>query len=218
MDVKDAILNRKSIRKFDGKSIDNDTIKEIIRIAQKAPSWVNAQTVRINVAKDKTLDKIKKDHYDLNTNPNVHGNPIIPFREMDKWDDVSQKNMQHWLSNNQKQVGSEWGNLVSENSNHLYNASAVVYLSLPNNYSEWSLIDLGLLAQSIMLAAYEMGIDSLPSYEFVKYPKKLSDNLSLDDHEKVIFGIGLGYRDDNDSINNIKSDRMNTNDVLSILD
>ncbi|WP_263854178.1 hypothetical protein [Apilactobacillus micheneri] len=42
--------------------------------------------------------------------------------------------------------------------------------------------------------------------------------MSLDEREEVIFGIGLGYRDANASINNIKYDRMATKDVLKIWD
>ena len=43
METRDAILQRRSIRKFLAKSVPEETIKEIIADALWAPSWGNTQ-------------------------------------------------------------------------------------------------------------------------------------------------------------------------------
>ena len=57
MQLKEAVLTRRSIRKFNDKEIDVNTIKEIIDLSQYAPSWKNTQTVIYNLIADKELIK-----------------------------------------------------------------------------------------------------------------------------------------------------------------
>ena len=70
-----------------------------------------------------------------------------------------------------------------ENFNHvqhiLFNSPAIVYLALPKDYTGYSLYDLGGFGMSLMLAATELGIDSIPAYELIKYPYILRDNLPI---------------------------------------
>ena len=45
----------------------------------------------------------------------------------------------------------------------LFGAPAVAWLCLDRALSPWSLFDLGTFAQSLMLAATELGLDSVPA-------------------------------------------------------
>ena len=55
METKDCILSRRSIRTYSDKEISDETIEEIVRTAQFAPSWKNSQTVRYVAIKDEKL-------------------------------------------------------------------------------------------------------------------------------------------------------------------
>lgn len=57
MEFSDVIQKRRSIRKFDSRSISRDTIKELIRAAQMAPTASNLQAWRFIVADDLTIVK-----------------------------------------------------------------------------------------------------------------------------------------------------------------
>lgn len=81
-------------------------------------------------------------------------------------------------------------------ASQLYNAQAVVYLTLPKGYTPWSLFDLGAFSQNILLATTEQGIDSIVAYNFVKYPQILREELKIPDDEEIIVGIGLGFEDE----------------------
>jgi len=59
MNVKEAINTRKSIRKYEGKQVSDEIIKELLDAARKAPSAKNVQSHRYFVVKDKsTKDKL----------------------------------------------------------------------------------------------------------------------------------------------------------------
>jgi len=47
-----------------------------------------------------------------------------------------------------------------ESNYRFFGAPTVVFLCLHRNFSSWSIFDMGLLAQSIMLAAQEYQVDS----------------------------------------------------------
>lgn len=61
MDVKKAVEERRSIRKYQDREVSDDLIRELIDAARLAPSGNNAQPSRYYVVKDKkTKDKLRK--------------------------------------------------------------------------------------------------------------------------------------------------------------
>ena len=106
-----------------------------------------------------------------------------------------------------------------ENFNHvqhiLFNAPAVVYLALPKDHTKWSIYDLGGFGMSIMLAATDLGVDSITAYELVKYPYILRDNLPIPEDEDIIMGIDLGYESE-EHINEYDSPRLDLDEILKI--
>ena len=61
MEIRECIMGRRSIRRFNGKSIPEETLREIVEEASFSPSWKNTQIVRYVVVKDKELkEKISK--------------------------------------------------------------------------------------------------------------------------------------------------------------
>ncbi|MCD7779661.1 MAG: nitroreductase family protein [Candidatus Gastranaerophilales bacterium] len=62
METIKCIKERRTIRRFQNKEIDNEVIKEIISAASYSPSWKNSQTPRYTVIKNKELkDEIAKE-------------------------------------------------------------------------------------------------------------------------------------------------------------
>lgn len=98
----------------------------------------------------------------------------------------------------------------------LFNAPAVVYLTVPKTAPMWSVYDLGAFSMSLMLAAAEKDIDSIPAYELIKYPEILRQNLPISDDESIIAGIALGYASDA-KINDFRSSRLDLDDILKII-
>ena len=53
---------------------------------------------------------------------------------------------------------------------YLFNAPSIVYLTVPKKRIIYSLLDIGAIEMSILLAAKSHGVDSLIAYESVKFP------------------------------------------------
>lgn len=97
----------------------------------------------------------------------------------------------------------------------LFNSTTIVYLTMPKGAPMWSVYDLGAFSMSLMLAACEKDIDSIPAYELIKYPEVLRENLPIPEDEDIIAGIALGYASDA-KVNEFRSSRMAVEDILKI--
>ncbi|WP_220728563.1 nitroreductase family protein [Apilactobacillus xinyiensis] len=216
MDAEKAIINRKSIRAFNKQIPSDEDLLDIVKIAQKSLSWINSQPVRIFIAKGDKLDAMRKEHKSINENPDVHTRSDLKFTPIREWDIESQNNMHNKRKADLSMFGNKFDEMKQVQSDNLFDAPAVAYITLPNNYTEWSLYDAGAMSEALMIAAQDKGIDSMPAFEFVKYPDRLRDNLGVRNRIFVL-GIGLGYRDENNPINQIEGKRMSVNEVAKII-
>ena len=53
-----AIVNRRSIRKYTDKAVSEEQVKELLTAASLAPSWTNSQPSRYYVAMGEARDKV----------------------------------------------------------------------------------------------------------------------------------------------------------------
>ena len=97
-----------------------------------------------------------------------------------------------------------------------FHAPAVIYLCMDKSLTAWSVFDLGALSQSIMLAATERGLATMPAVTLVHYPDVLRSRLDIPDHLSIVFGIAIGYEDTRHPINKFKSARRPLSDVATI--
>ena len=97
-----------------------------------------------------------------------------------------------------------------------FNAPIVIYICMDRTLTPWSVFDLGLLAQSIMLAAEENGLDTAPAVMLVSYPDLIRAELGIPDTLSIIFGIALGFGDHKDPANKFRSLRRPLSEVMHV--
>ena len=65
MDVKEAVLARRSIRAFNPEPVPREVLEEIMENALWAPSWGNTQPWRLTLIGGETLEKIKEEYVQM---------------------------------------------------------------------------------------------------------------------------------------------------------
>ncbi len=214
MEFKDAVLNRHSTRDFSDKPIDIADLKKIVELAKMTPSWANDQIWRVVIATGDSLDKIKQHHRQALMSGEI-GQTEFPPLHRNAMGVQGRQNVRTWSSDLRRFLGSE-GNAMAEDSMNLFNAQAIAYLLMPSQSSLWSAYDLGAFGQTLMLAATDRGIDSIPAAEFVQYPQALHQLLGVGDDYQFGMGIGLGYKKEDALINKFRSQRMDDESFLTI--
>lgn len=212
MEFQEVIKERIGKRSFSEKQISDEDICAIVKDAQRAPSWANAQATHVYVATGETLKKIKAEHLEK-VEKGVKSDSEIPTVHRQNWGEKSLVNQDQLMKDWKEFLGDLKPFITSQKI--LYNASAMVYLTVPKTAPQWALIDLGAFGQTLMLAAQDRGIGSTPAHEIVKYPDEIRKNLGVPDDEVIVMGIALGYPTD-EKINNFVSQRMPVEEVLTL--
>ncbi|MCJ7809155.1 MAG: nitroreductase family protein [Desulfobulbaceae bacterium] len=65
MDVKEAVLERRSIRAFSPEPISREVLEEIMETALWAPSWGNTQPWRLTLIGGEALEEIKEEYVQM---------------------------------------------------------------------------------------------------------------------------------------------------------
>lgn len=147
----------------------------------------------------------------------VRGSAEFSTMHREDWDIKSRRNMGQWSRGIQQFLGASHGAEYPSAQSHLFNAAAIVYLTIPKNSSYWTIFDLGAFSQTLMLSAYGRGLGAMPAYETVKYPDLVRRFMGIPDDQVLAMGIGLGYSDEK-AINKFVSDREEIGNMLEIKD
>lgn len=214
MEFKEVVNKRHSVRNFSEKEIPVAILEDIVRTAERAPSWENSQPWNVYIATGDTLKRIREiwaGKYEAK----VKGTPDMPTGHRTNFSERSQQSMKDFMGAVAEYSGDpEIAHFLNMNEK-LFNTPALVYLTLGKGHTGWPIYDLGGFGMTLMLAAKDHGVDSIPAYEIVKFPAELRPLLSVPEDEEIVMGIALGYADE-DSINDFSSTRLPLEDILTI--
>lgn len=213
MEFQDAVKNRHSVRDFSERPVSKEDLTSIVNLAKLAPSWANSQTWRVIIATGDTLEKIRTHHIQA-VQQGIPGSAEIPALHRNQMGNNGVANVAKWMTDFNGFMKDE-SQVPATDSAHLFNAPAVAYLLIPQNPSLWEAYDLGSFGQTLMLAASDRGIDSIPAMELVQYPQSLHDILNVNDRYIFALGIALGYLNSDSLINKFRSTRMDNQDFLT---
>jgi nitroreductase len=215
MTFNDLMKKRHSVRDFSDKQVSRADLEAIMQDAALTPSWADSQIWKVAIATGNTMKKIRQHHYDAT----VQGQPTseeIPFLHRGAMGQQGAQNAAKWSYGFRSFVRSE-PNAIGEAAANLFNAPAAVYLLAPKSKSARATFDLGALQQSIMLAAADRGIDSMPAMEFALYTDYLHQVLDISDDYVIVSGVGLGYESDA-LINKYRAPKMAPAEFVTIKD
>ncbi len=193
MDVTVALYSRYSTRAFKPDPIDKETITRILEAATRAPSWANTQPWEIFVASGNVLNRLRHAYLE-NFHNGVTGESDIPRPQ--QWPPALQKRMEE-LAAQRYRIAADIGpdeksarQAIFEANYKFFGAPVVIYLCMEHTLTPWSIFDIGMLAQSIMLVAQQHGLGSIPAVSLVSYPDLIHRELEIPENLSIIFGIG----------------------------
>ncbi len=212
MNFKELMEKRYSARDFTSKEVTEEDLNEIVEIAELSPSWANSQPWNVYIATGKSLSDIREKWIEQNASE-IEGNSDLPSGHREDFGERALNNMNQLFGSVIETLGDP--EEFAKTQPILFNSTAIVYLTMPKGAPMWSVYDLGAFSMSLMLAACEKDIDSIPAYELIKYPEVLRENLPIPEDEDIIAGIALGYASDA-KVNEFRSSRMDVEDILKI--
>ena len=216
MRVIDALSSRYTCRVFKPEPVSKETVLKIMDAALHAPSWANTQPWEIFVAGGKALDRVRQAYLE-NYRNGVPRSPDVPAPT--QWPPTLQRRIEELGAKRFAALGIEREDTLArqrltEHNFRLFGAPTVVYLCMDRNLTSWSIFDMGLVAQSIMLAAREQGVDSAPAVMLVAYPDILRAELDIPGELSILLGVALGYGDLDHLQNRYRSPRRSLQETV----
>lgn len=208
--VIEAIRGRHSVRAYLGRPVPDEVLEEVLKTALHSPSWGNTQPWEVAVAGGTVLQAIKTGMLQASAS----GRPPAPdFPFPAAWPEANQKryfengermHQAMGIARDDHQARDEHGRRGFE----FFAAPLVLFLFLDEGLSTYSLFDLGLFAQTLMLAAHAHGLGTCPMARAAVYPDIVRKCLDFPAGKKLALGMPIGYPDDQAPVNRHRSTRV----------
>lgn len=220
MDVIQALESRRTVRAFLPEPVPGKTLRAIIQAALRCPSWANTQPWEIYVAGGNTLNRIRREFVER-THRDVPMQLDLAFPE--KWPLVCRQRTRALTAGRADVLGvapDEPGfhQDFLESNRRFFEAPSVVYLCLDRCLTPWSIFDLGMMTQSILLAAQDYGVESAVAVNLVCYPDVIRNELGIPEELLVVIGVALGYADRSDPADGFRSARRPFAEAVKLID
>lgn len=216
MDAIECIKTRMSIRKFKPEPVPKEILIEIISIAKWSPSYKNSQPWEVAVlsgAKKEALSNMLIELIEKNTPPS----PDIP--EPSSWPVAEGSRIDDLYKKRADLTGIDLSDpkvikMAKKANSRFYGAPHALYLCQDDSLTPWSLFDLGLFAQSLMLSAHAKGLGTVPQAFATDYAKEIKQFLSIPATKRLVLGISIGYPDLESPVNAFRTDRVPTEQLV----
>lgn len=210
MDVLEAIRDRKSIRAYLDKPVDKQTIKSILNVARFSPSGVNIQPWKVIAVTNDMKDEIGKaiidarekgipENKDYNYYPDEWFEPYKSRRKKCGLDLYSSLGIT--LKDSKERKVAWYKNY------HFFYAPVGLLFFIDSRLDVGSWMDMGMFLQSVMLAARGHGLETCAQASMAEYPDIVRDILGVDNSQKLVCGLALGYPDLEKPVNQYRTDR-----------
>src|SRR3989338_3545865 len=216
MNIIGAIESRRSIRAFKPYPIPDEILKKIIKAASRSPSYTNTQPWEVSIVSGKIRDELSLELYKI-ASSDTPIKPDIPKPLV--WPDELDRRAKEHGEKRFKVL--EIGREDTEKRKNLrllnfkfYGAPAVLFICIDKNLKEWSIMDIGMFAQTIMLSALEYSLGTCPQASLTDYPHIVKKHLNIPDSKRLVLGISIGYPDNEAAINTYTSTRVEMNEFV----
>ena len=217
MDAIDCIRTRMSIRIFKPEAVPKNVLMEVINTAKWSPSYKNSQpweSIILSGARKEALTEMLIELFENGTKPS----PDLPEPEL--WPAAEAARIDHLYKTRAEETGVNLkdpeviANLKKMNFS-FYGAPHAIYLYQDASLTPWSLFDLGLFAQSLMLAAHAHGLGTVPQAFATDYAREVKGFLSIPETKRLVLGLSIGYPDMDSPVNSLRTDRAETDEVVT---
>lgn len=210
MDLSEGIETRRSCRAFKSDPIPREVISGILEVARRSPSYTNTQPWEVAVVtgnRKEELSRILCDMYESD----VPGNHDLPTpkdwpTELDKR--AKEHGARRYTALEIERADTKQRKELRLMNYKFYGAPCALFLFIEKALNSWSIFDMGLFSQTLILTAHSVGLGTCLQASVVSYPDAVREFLGIPKNKLLVIGISMGYPDSEAPINTYDSTRM----------
>lgn len=213
------VRGRHSARGFSAEPVPQELIEKVFDIARWAPSGTNVQPWHVCVASGEVCDalragflqrfdageKARTDHAPDGRTPGVwqdrkRGCARALYGAMDiDWEDRAGRGR------------------AARRNYEFFGAPHAAFLGMHEIFGTQSASDVGMFAQTLMLAMHAHGIACCPQGTLRNYPDFVREVFGLEPEIKILFGISFGFADPDMPVNRARTERAPLSETVQFL-
>ena len=216
-----AITSRRSVRAFLPTPVADETIRDILRVASRAPSGTNMQPWKVYVLTGGKKEALSRAILDSGIRP-----------EKIEWDEYRYYPDQFFepYLTRRRTVGFALYNLLGigrrdvermraqhDRNFTFFDAPVGMIFTIDRRLNIGSWLDYGMFLQNIMVAARARGLHTCPQAAFAPYHRQIRPLLSIPEEEMVVCGMALGHWDESKPENSLRSERAPVEEFATFL-
>jgi len=223
-----AISSRMSARAFTAQPVPRQTLNELLQVASRSPSGTNTQPWKVYVlqgsSRNTLCEKVCTAHDAIRANPEL----AAQYRE--EYDYYPEKWVGPYIDRRRENGWSLYGLLgigkADKDKMHLqhqrnykfFDAPVGLMFTMDKVMGRGSLVDYGMFLQSIMVAARGHGLHTCAQAAWNGFGKIILPHIGAGPDEMLICGMALGYADETDVVNTLKTPRVPVEEFTHWLD
>jgi nitroreductase len=220
MELLEGIKTRRSVRAFKSDPVPNEILEGILKAAGKSPSYSNTQPWEVAVVSGEKKERLAGIIYEK-AKSGITPNPDLPS-PMNWPPQLDGRTKEHYTKR-LKVLRIEPEDEQRRQELHLlnfqfYKAPCVLFLFIDRRLSSWSIFDMGLFAQSIILAAHSFDLGSCIQASVTRYPDAVREFLGIPKTKLLVVAISIGFPNLDAQIMAYESSRIDRNDFVKWYD
>lgn len=208
MDVVEAIKARYTARAYRPEPVPKQILTEIMEVALRAPSWGNTQTWEFAVAGGDVIQELKRTL------------AAKAFAQDERYPDIPRPEWPSPYRERLRENGIRLYQLLGITRNDIerqlswyvdmygfFDAPNCIIVYTDRELSVWALFNIGLIVQTIALAALNYGLGTTICAAGVSYPDEVRRILKIPESKQLVISTAIGYPDLGAKVNEFRSDR-----------
>jgi nitroreductase len=218
MDLMDCVLTRKSVRAYKATPVPKELLARILDEARRSPSCANTQPWEFAVFGGQTMEEMRRAYRERFLSGGVP-NPEVPYPFM-AWPEPYRSRRMALSRKQYLLLGIDPSDNDQVKQHSLkgfgfFGAPNGIIIYISDTLPAWSILDVGIVLQSILLLAHNYGLGCCPQVQMVAYPDIIRRWMSIPSSKKIVVGISIGYPDGEDIINTGATDRLAFDDMVT---
>jgi nitroreductase len=222
MNVKEAFVSRRSVRRFLPDSVSKEKIENILEGAAFAPSGHNIQPWHVYVVQGKKKLSM--------TNSIIEAIKDGSAKEMKNEFDYYPTEWFEPFVSRRRAVGFELYNLLGigrddfeardkqmQENFHFFGAPVGMFITMDRRLATGTFMDVGMFIQSILVGARGEGLHSCGQVAFTKFHTLIAEQLKFKENEMLVCGVSIGYEDTSAPENALRVEKLQYSDITTFL-
>ncbi len=207
MEILEGIKTRRSIRAFKPKPITKDVMGKILEAVSSTPSYTNTQPWEVVVVAGEKKNELARKLLEL-AKAKAPTSPDIPTPK--GWPPALEERSRQHGARRLSALGVARDDEGEREKLRLmnfefYGGPCAVFLFIDGSLGEWSIFDMGLFSQNLILAAHALGVETCLQASVTNYAREIKKFFGMAESKKLVICISMGYPDDKAKLNTYHS-------------